>query len=137
MKRNRPDRCERVRARLPALIADELPWWRRLAERHVARCAGCTDELTRQRRVAEQLARLNEAVSTAVADEPAPDDLLNSLLEQARDPGLRARAAVPARGAISGARPGLSVAFAMTILAVIAAAGWVGWRIGRTWSSRH
>jgi hypothetical protein len=42
---------------------------------------------------------------------PPPPGLLDDLLARADQRSVRDRAAVPARGAISGARPGLSVAF--------------------------
>jgi hypothetical protein len=148
--RIRRDRCERVRAHLPALVAveqrppgrphrrEELPRWRRkLVERHVAKCVDCADELARQRQVAERLARMRERVEEDIADTPVPEDLLDSLLEQAGDPGLRARAAVPARGAISGARPDLTAALVIMILALVATAAWAGWRLGRALSARR
>lgn len=136
--RIRRDRCERVRAHLPALVAEELPSWRRrLVQRHVAGCVDCTDELARQRQVAERLARMRERVEEGMTDAPVPEDLLDSLLEQAKDPGLRARAAVPVRGAISGARPDLTAALVIMIVALVATAAWAGWRLARALSARR
>lgn len=135
--RSRPDRHERVRAHLPALVAEELPRLRRrLVERHTARCDDCAGELARQRAVAARLARLRATAEEAVADMPVPGDLLDSLLEQAGDPGLRARAAVPVRGAISGARPDLTAALVLVVLALVATAAWAGWRLGRALGAR-
>jgi hypothetical protein len=62
---------------------------------------------------------------------PPPDGLLETLLEQAEQPGVRGRAAVPARGAVSGARPGLSVAFLIVGAAAGTAAGYATWRSAR------
>lgn len=136
--RNRRDRHGRVRAHLPALVAEELPRWRRtIVERHVARCEDCADEFARQQTVAARLTRLRATAEEAVADAAVPDDLLDSLLERASDPGLRARAAVPARGAISGARPELTTALLLVIIALVATAAWAGWRLGRSLSARR
>ena len=133
----REDRHDRTRRQLPRLVADELPAWRRrLVERHLTACESCATELARQQDVSAILAELGSSAAAAVQHAAAPDELLDRLLEQAREPDLRARAAVPARGAISGARPELAAAFAATILTMLAAAVWVGWRIGRWWSSR-
>ena len=131
------DRHERARRQLPRLVADELPGWRRkLVERHLVHCSSCAQEEARQREVSARLADLGSDAAADVAEAVAPDDLLDRLLTQAREPDLRARAAVPVRGAISGARPELAAAFAATILAMLVAAAWAGWRIGRWWSSR-
>jgi len=69
---------------------------------------------------------------TPTSDEPAPPPgLLEALLAQAEDPGLRARAAVPARGAVSGARPGLSVVLLLVAAAASSTAGYALWRSAR------
>lgn len=100
--------CERVQARLPRLVDGTLPGWRRrLLQRHVARCEVCADELARQQRVAEGLRELGEVVPRSQPD--PPDELLDVILDQVHDPGIRQRVAGPARGAVSGARPELSV----------------------------
>lgn len=122
--------CREVQAHLPALVDGTLPRWRgRLVERHLRRCDGCAAELERQRAVAAGLDGLEEVV-TATAVAP-PEGLLESLLEQADSPGLRGRAAVPVRGAVSGARPGLSVALLVVGALVGTAAGYAGWRSAR------
>lgn len=123
-------RCDRTRALLPRLVDGTLSRPRqRLVRRHVDHCDGCAAELERQRVVASQLERLRE-VEQSAADAAPPEGLLDALLEQAADPGLRARAAVPARAAVSGARPELSVAFAAGAIALAVLAGWAGWRLG-------
>lgn len=122
-------RHDRVQRHLPALATDELSWWRRrLVERHLRRCRECADEAARQAEVEEELARLGTTIAPP-DDVAPPPHLLDQLLDQTRDPGLRQRAAVPARGAVSGARPGLSVAFALTALALAAAAVYAGYRL--------
>lgn len=124
--------CREVRAQLPTLLADGLPRWRRrLVERHLRRCEGCGAELDRQRSVVEGLGGLG-AVVAADAPEPPPDELLDALLEQAEHPGVRERAAVPARGAVSGARPGLSVALLVVGAVTGTAVGVAVWRLLRT-----
>ncbi len=129
-----PKRCARVRGRLPALVDGELSRpAARLVERHLRRCDACAEEADRQRRLHARLARMAE--DEVVPDVAPPQDLLASLLEQAREPGVRERAAVPARGAVSGARPGLSVTLVVVVLSLVSLAGWAGWRAGRAWSS--
>lgn len=133
-----PRRCARVRRRLPLYARDELSRWRqRLVARHLGRCDGCAAQLVREQEVLEQLELVGEQEEEALADVAPPDDLLATLLDQAREPTLRERVAVPARGAVSGARPGLSVALVATILALLALAGWAGWRLGRDWRERR
>lgn len=131
-------RCERVRRRLPAYVHGDLRWWRRrLVARHLRRCEDCAAEEDRQQQVAAGLADLGAATEESLDDVAPPEDLLATLLDQAREPGLRQRVAVPARGAISGARPGLSLALVATVLAVATLAGWAGWRLGRGWRDRR
>lgn len=122
--------CAEVQAQLPALVAQTLPRWRRrLILVHVRRCPQCGPELERQRAVAAGLAGLG-AVSEAAVEVP-PEGLLETLLQQAEHPGVRGRAAVPARGAVSGARPGLSVALLVVGAAAGTAAGYATWRGAR------
>ena len=69
-------------------------------------------------------------MSTDAAGGPPPG-LLEDLLEQASHPGVKGRAAVPARGAVAGARPLLS---ALLLLAGAAVGGGIGygcWRVGQ------
>lgn len=117
---------ERVRARLPGVVDGTLPAWRRrLLERHLVRCEPCAAELDRQRAVAEGLRELADTDAGPQPDPPA--ELLESILERVHDPGLRQRAAGPARGAVSGARPELSVA-AVVLSALIV---YLVWRAAR------
>ena len=122
--------CREVQAQLPAFVDGTLSWWRRrLVELHVRRCQDCKAELERQRAVAAGLNQLGAA--SAMAEAP-PEGLLDTLLEQAQRPGVRGRAAVPARGAVSGARPTLSVALLIVGAAAGTAAGYASWRAGRS-----
>ena len=57
-----------------------------------------------------------------------PAGLLEDLLEQASHPGVKARAAVPVRGAVTGARPLLSVVLLLSGAAVGGAVGYACWR---------
>lgn len=110
--------CTEVRARLPAYVARTLdPGRRRLIALHVRRCAACQAEFSIQREVHDGLASL-----TASAD-PPPDGLLESLLENASSP----RGAAPLRGAVSGARPMLSMALLIAGAAAGAGAGYASW----------
>jgi hypothetical protein len=121
--------CREVQSQLPGLVADTLPWWRRrLVARHLRRCEVCGVELQRQHAVAAGLDELGTAPDVS---EAPPEGLLELLLEQAERPGVRERAAVPARGAVSGARPVLSVALLVAGAAAGTAAGYAGWRGAR------
>ena len=127
--------CLQVRAHLPGLAAGTLPGWRRrLVAMHLRRCPDCPVELERQRAVAAALDRLS--ATPAAQDEPPPEGLLDALLEQAGQPGLRGRAAVPARGAVSGARPGLSVLLLVLAAAAGTALGYTSWRSVRALRGR-
>jgi anti-sigma factor RsiW len=127
--------CREVQAHLPGVVDGTVPWWRRrLVTLHLRRCDDCRAELERQRAVAEGLDALGEVAD--VDAEAPPDGLLDALLEQAERPGIRGRAAIPARGAISGARPALSVAFLVLGAAAGTAAGYAGWRAARGVSGR-
>lgn len=125
--------CSEVQANLPSYVDRSLPAVRRrLVGLHLRRCRDCQAEFARQREVSMGLAALSGPAETP------PDGLLDALLDQATRPGVKGRVAVPARGAVSGARPALSVA----LLVAGAAAGtgigygvWAGWRGAR--SARH
>jgi anti-sigma factor RsiW len=120
--------CREVQAQLPGLLGGTLPAWRRrLVERHVRGCERCGLELERQQAVATGLDELGSTIAAEEAAEP-PADLLDALLEQAERPGVRERAAVPARGAVSGARPVLSLALLVIGAVAGTAAGYTGWR---------
>jgi predicted anti-sigma-YlaC factor YlaD len=118
--------CREVQEQLPALLAGELSGWsQRTMRAHLRRCAVCRSEQARQQELGAALGELR-----GTAPEP-PAELLDGLLARARATGLRERAAVPARGAVSGARPGLSLAF-LTVGAVASTGvGWAAWRGAR------
>jgi hypothetical protein len=101
-----PRFCREAQSQLPALEAGELSGWTEHVVRgHLRRCVDCSAELDRQRQVAVGLDALRDAP-------PAPPPgLLDDLLARADAAGRRERVAVPVRGAVSGARPGLSIAF--------------------------
>lgn len=121
-----PRFCREAQGQLPALLAGELSGWsERVVRRHVRRCPDCAAELARQEQVSAGLSQLKER-----PPDPPPE-LLAGLLAQARRPGLRGRAAVPARGAVSGARPELSVAFLTVGALATTGIGWATWRTGR------
>jgi anti-sigma factor RsiW len=125
--------CRETRAQLPFLVSGELSGWgARVVRAHVKRCADCAAELARQEHVDVALATLRDS-----RPEPPPG-LLDDLLARARGGSIRERAAVPARGAVSGARPAMSVAF-LTVGA--AASTGIGYGIykGARWAlaSRH
>lgn len=133
-----PRRCDRFQRHLPAYVTDNLSSpRRRLVARHLRRCDECIAEESRQRLVAADLQRLSDAAENSLAAIAPPDDLLGAILKDAGDPGLRGRAAVPVRGAVSGARPGLTAVLVVTVLSLAAAAAWAGWRLGRVWASRE
>lgn len=119
-----------MQAQLPDLVAGSLgAGRRRLVTRHLGRCADCRDASDRQRQVTAGLVQLGGAADA----EPVvpPDGLLDALLEQARNPGVRERAAVPARGAVSGTRPTLSLLLLVAGAAAGTAVGYAGWRGAR------
>lgn len=130
--------CREVQTHLPRLVDDTLTGWRkRLVRRHLRRCDDCAAELERQKAVADGLRGLGSEADAAM---PAPpDDLLDSILARAQSPGLRERAAVPARGAVSGERPGLSIAFLLAAALIGTGLGMALWRLGQavsTWFGR-
>jgi predicted anti-sigma-YlaC factor YlaD len=101
-----PRFCREARAQLPSLAAGELSGWPlHVVRAHLRRCADCSADYDRQERLTDALATLKD-------QPPAPPPgLLDNLLARTDPRGVRERAAVPARGAVSGARPALSVAF--------------------------
>lgn len=110
--------CAEVRANLPAYVDGSLGLVRRrLLALHLRRCRECQAEFSIQREVHEGLASL-----AAGGDSP-PDGLLEQLLENATSP----RGAAPLRGAVSGARPALSVALLAAGAASAVGAGYVSW----------
>ena len=115
--------CEEVQGQLPAYVGGTLSRpLRRLVGLHLRRCPDCQAGFARQRDVSQGLAAL------AGAPEPPPDGLLDSLLDSAARPGVKGRVAVPARGAVSGARPALSVALLVAGAAAGTGIGYAGWR---------
>lgn len=123
-----PRFCRETRSQLPFLVSGELTGWAaRVVRAHARRCGDCAAELARQEQLAEALQSLRTA-----PPEPPPG-LLDDLLARAHARGLRDRAAVPARGAVSGARPGLSVAFLTVGAAASTGAGYAAWR-GLRWA---
>jgi anti-sigma factor ChrR (cupin superfamily) len=107
-----PRFCREARSQLPAIASGELSGWPlHVVRAHLRRCTDCAAELARQ----EQLSGALTALRHAPVD--PPPGLLDDLLARADRRGVRERAAIPARGALSGARPGLSVAF-LTVGAV-------------------
>jgi hypothetical protein len=119
-----------VQAHLPGYVDQTLPRWRRrLVRSHLRRCGDCSAELRRQEAVVAGLGGLETA--TAARVEAPPEGLLDDLLGLTDKPGVIARAAVPARGAVSGARPGLSVALLVVGATAGTAAGYAAWRATR------
>lgn len=126
-----PRFCRETRAQLPFLVSGELSGWgARVVRAHVKRCADCAAELARQEQVDAALASLRDA-----RPEPPPG-LLDDLLARARGGSLRERAAVPARGAVSGARPAMSVAFLTVGAAASTGVGYGVYR-GVRWALNH
>lgn len=127
-----PATCRRVQEHLPRFVAGEASRLRTfLVERHLVKCDACAAEHARQGEVDRRLRLLAPVVEEAVDAAEPPTWLLDNLLEQAGDRNLRSRAAAPARGAISGARPGLSVAAVVVTALVAGTLGWASWRLGR------
>ena len=123
--------CREVQAQLPGYVDGSLSWWRRrLVALHLRRCDDCRAELERQQALANGLEELGAATAAVDAVEP-PAGLLDTLLDQAERSGVRGRAAIPARGAVSGARPALSVALLVIGAAAGTAVGFAGWRAAR------
>jgi len=115
--------CDEVQRQLPAYVESALPRVRRrLVGLHLRRCPDCQAEFSAQRDVAAGL----RVLSTPA--EPPPEGLLDDLLAQAAHPGVKGRVAVPARGAVSGARPALSLALLVAGAAAGTGIGYAGWR---------
>lgn len=115
--------CQEVQGQLPGYVDRSLPRWRRrLVGLHLRRCPDCQRAFSTERDVAAGLRVLAAPV------EPPPEGLLDELLAQAAKPGVKGRAAVPARGAVSGARPALSVALLVAGAAAGTGVGYAGWR---------
>jgi predicted anti-sigma-YlaC factor YlaD len=120
---NLPRFCRETRSQLPALAAGELSGWPlHVVRAHLRHCADCSAELARQVQLTDALASLKDAPPSP------PAGLLDDLLARADQRGVRDRAAVPARGALSGARPGLSVAFLTVGAAASTGVGYGVWR---------
>ncbi|MCU1595361.1 MAG: zf-HC2 protein [Frankiales bacterium] len=110
--------CQEVQAQLPAYVDLSLPRLRRkLVALHLRRCAACQAEFSIQRELHVGLSTLAGAPSAP------PEGLLESLLENSSSP----RGAAPLRGAVSGAKPVLSVALLVAGAAAGAGAGYVSW----------
>ncbi len=115
--------CDEVQANLPSYVDRSLPRVRRrLVGLHLRRCQDCQRAFSAERDLAAGLRVLAEPVG------PPPEGLLEDLLAQAARPGAKGRAAVPARGAVSGARPALSVALLVAGAAAGTGVGYAGWR---------
>lgn len=127
-----PRFCREARSQLPALHSGELTGWsRRVVRAHLRRCADCAAEDARQSTVTDALAAMR-----ATPPEP-PADLLDELLAKTGHRGMRERVAVPARGAVSGARPALSIAFLTVGAAASTGIGYGVWRGVRAVRSRR
>ncbi len=115
--------CEEVQGQLPAYVDRSLSRVRRrLVGLHLRRCPDCQAAFSAQRDLAAGLRVLAAPV------EAPPAGLLDDLLAQAARPGVKGRAAVPARGAVSGARPVLSVALLVAGAAAGTGVGYASWR---------
>ncbi len=120
--------CREAQEQLPFLVSGELTGWgARVVRAHVRRCPDCGPELARQEQLASALASLRGA-----PPEPPPG-LLDDLLSRSRRSTIRQRAAVPARGALSGARPAMSVAFLTVGAAASTGVGYAAYR-GARWA---
>jgi predicted anti-sigma-YlaC factor YlaD len=127
-----PRFCRETRSQLPALAAGELSGWPlHVVRAHLRHCADCAAEFDRQQ-------QLTDALSTLKDQPPQPPaGLLDDLLARADQRGVRERAAVPARGAVSGARPALSVAFLTVGAAASTGVGYGLYRGVRALRHRH
>jgi predicted anti-sigma-YlaC factor YlaD len=119
--------CTEVQHHLPAYVDGRSlsAVRRRLLRVHLKRCDVCRAALAAQEDVAAGLAAMGRP------GPPPPEGLLDTLLSQAASPGLAGRAAVPARGAVSGARPALSLALLVAGAAAGTGLGYAGWRGAR------
>ncbi len=118
--------CREVQANLPSYVDRSLRLpRRRLVSLHLRRCRECQAAFATQRQVSAGLGALS-----GPAEKP-PAGLLDSLLDQAARPGVKGRVAVPVRGAVSGARPALSVALLVAGAAAGTGIGYAGWSAAR------
>jgi len=126
-----PRFCRETHSQLPALAAGELSGWPlHVVRGHLKRCESCRAESQRQEQLTAALSSLKDAP-------PAPPaGLLDDLLARADQRGVRERAAIPARGALSGARPGLSIAFLTVGAAASTGIGYGLWRGARAVRNR-
>jgi anti-sigma factor RsiW len=123
-----PRFCRETQAQLPFLVSGELTGWgARVVRGHLKRCEHCRAELVRQEQLTTAFASLRES-----PPEP-PAGLLDNLLQRAHGGSLREKAAVPARGAVSGARPAMSVAFLTIGAAASTGAGYAVYK-GARWA---
>jgi predicted anti-sigma-YlaC factor YlaD len=123
-----PRFCRETQAQLPFLVSGELTGWgARVVRAHLKRCDDCRAQLEQQRQLTSALASMRES-----RPEP-PAGLLDDLLQRARGGSLREKAAVPARGAVSGARPAMSVAFLTVGAAASTGVGYAVYR-GARWA---
>ena len=124
--------CREVQATLHAYAEGTLPRLRRrLVTVHLQRCDRCDAELAREQSLLSGLAGLAPAAGPPAGPDDQPPELLGRLLANAAEPGLVARAAVPARGAVSGARPALSIALLLAGALAGSGAGYATWRAAR------
>ena len=115
--------CAEVQSQLPAYVDRSLPRVRRrLVGLHLRRCQECQRAFSAERDLTTGL-----KVLSSPAEAP-PEGLLDELLAQAARPGVKGRAAVPVRGAVSGARPALSVALLVAGAAAGTGVGYGTWR---------
>ena len=127
----RPRFCRETQTQLPALVAGELTGWpARVVRAHLKHCDVCSGELDRQRKLATTLQALRDS-----PPEP-PAALLENLLQLNEKRTVRQRIAIPTRGAVSGARPALSVAYLTAGAAASTGLGWALWRGVRKLRSR-
>jgi predicted anti-sigma-YlaC factor YlaD len=126
--RSLPRFCRETQAQLPFLVSGELTGWpARVVRGHLKRCTDCRAELERQEQLTGALSAMR-----AAPPEPPPG-LLDDLLARTSRRGLRERAAVPARGAVSGARPAMSVAFLTVGAAASTGVGYAAYK-GIRWA---
>lgn len=119
-----PRICREVQATLPAYADGRLGGLRRRAvHQHLKRCTSCQASLDLHQ-------RMQSAFAPAPDDGPPPE-LLDTLLAQVERRGWRERAAVPVRGAVSGARPVLSAVLLTGAALAGTGVGWAGWQAAR------
>jgi len=119
-----PRMCREVQATLPSYADGLLGGLRRRAvHMHLKRCTACQESFELQQRM--------RSAFTPGGDETPPPELLDALLARAGRRGLRERAAVPVRGAVSGARPVLSAALLAGAALAGTGVGWAGWQAAR------